>query len=488
MAFFSASKPSHDQRRKVAQRVGFAVLPSSKPSVARGSGSRNRNPKREEIREKGRLLSHGLLCFECVFLATMPNTVESVPSSTSKRSAGSAALAPAAFSKRHCATKVGGDKFCQQQQVVVPAARTVEHEYGSIHEPIKACPAKIYPSGLHLDLIGKIATFVDTGQDLTNLLVALGSAQSQKIRHEYLRNNEAYLVKSLHICRRAMAPAIMSNQPNSSNVLSLYHLSAKLFCKCRDNVMAWMEINTDWRSRCTVANMKRYRRTYMEANLIFNNFVVAIEVGLVEVFEHLVNEMEADVCDTDRKGFVADVASSHRGMDNFVFNPIIVALYRNDTKILRMLLESKTFRTESSSDARRILSDWEILNYCCTQNKIRMDAFEILVSSPKIDVNAMFRGYHCLHIVVLDLYRLIIRLRHRDDGSVEFMFRRLSALLDAGSNPHTRSYGDPTFADSAFKLAVSAGSTLKRKKSDSNLSAWRSTFWDRLLEKIYERK
>ena len=337
----------------------------------------------------------------------------------------------------------------------------------------------------HLDLIGKIAKFVGTGESLLYLLVALGPVESQQIRRDYLHNNEAYLVQSLDMCRRAMAPAIRLSQPNSSNVLNLYQLSAKLFHKCRDNVLAWMEINTNWRSRCTQANMTKYRRPLQEANLIFNNPVVAIEVGLVDVLGHLINEMGADVCDTDCKGFVADAASSHRGMDNFAFNPIIVALNRRDTETLQMILSARTFRVGISADANRLLSQWDILNYCYKQKKIRVEVFETLIASPKIDVNTTHRDVHCLHLFVFNLFEFMNRLHHRDDGVAEFILSGISALLKAGSNPHARSDGD-IIASSAFNFAEAVATTFKGRKGGSPLDEWRCAFWGRLMMKMEE--
>ena len=355
-------------------------------------------------------------------------------------------------------------------------------------EPTKADGGlfKILPPDFHLDLIGKIAKFVATGQSLMNLLVALGPVESQQMRRDYLRNNDAYLVQSLGICRRAMAPAIRLRQPNSSNVLNLYQLSAKRFNKCRDNIQAWMDINANWRSRCTQANMtKYYRRPIQGANLIFNNPVVAIEVGLVDVLGHLINEMDADVCDTDCKGFVADAASSHRGMDNFVFNPIVVALYRRDTEMLHLILSARTFRVGTSADANRLLSQWDILNYCYKQKKIRMDAFETLIASPQIDVNTTHRDVHCLHRFVFNLFEFIDILDHRDDGVAEFILSRISALLKAGSNPHARSDGD-IIASSAYKFAEVVATTFKGRKGGSPFDEWRCAFWDRLMMKIEE--
>ena len=361
------------------------------------------------------------------------------------------------------------------------SAATVQQQ--KRHRPSSKHKSKLPTNDFHLDLICKIASFVDIGGDLMNLLVAFGPTECKTIRRNYLQNNDAYLVKSLGICRNAMAPAIRLSHPNSSNVLNLYQLSAKRFHKCRDNIMAWMDVNANWRSRCTRANMTKYRRPLQEANLIFNNPVVAIEIGLVEVLDHLINEMGADVCDTDCKGFVADAASSHRGMDNFVFNPIMVALYRKDTEILQTLLSSNTIRTGTSSGANRLLNHWDILHYCFKENKIRKDVFKTLVASPKIDVNTTDQGFHCLHCFVLQLHRFMNRLHHREDSVADFMLSRISALLNAGSNPHVRINGD-IMASSAFRFALAVKGPLVWRKGDSPLDEWRCDFWDRLYKKL----
>lgn len=344
---------------------------------------------------------------------------------------------------------------------------------------------KLPTNDFHLDLICKIASFIDIGDDLMDLLVAFGPTECKTIRQNYLQNNDAYLVMSLDICRNAMAPAIRLSHPNSSNVLNLYQLSAKRFHKCRDNIVAWVDVNRNWRSRCTQANMKKYRTPLQEANLIFNNPVVAMEIGLVEVLDHLINEMGADVCDTDCKGFVADAASSHRGMDNFVFNPIMVALYRKDTEILQILLSSKTFRTGASSSANRLLSQFDILYFCYEQTKIRLDVFETLVASPKIDVNTIHRDMHCLHRFVLELGKHINRFRHREDGVADFMLGRILALLNAGSNPHTR-FGGDIRGHSAFTFAVMVAKRYEAKKGGSPLDEWRCALWNRLMIKMEE--
>ena len=64
-------------------------------------------------------------------------------------------------------------------------------------------------------------------------------------------------------------------------------------------------MNTDWRDRCTDENMERYKGTPLriEANLVFNNPAVAIEVGLLEVFRFHVEEKGVDVNRDDLERF-----------------------------------------------------------------------------------------------------------------------------------------------------------------------------------------
>ena len=263
---------------------------------------------------------------------------------------------------------------------------------------------KMPESDINLDIIRKIASFVDAtvGPELMNLLIAVGPADARKIRRDYLRNNDVYLAKSLSLCMGAMAPALHMFTANSSTIMNMYLLSIKYFNKCRDNVLAWMDVNPGWKSRCTTANLKRYRQRLLpEANLIFNNPVVAIEIGLQDVYSHLVNEKHVDVCDTNCRGITTVVALSHQGMNNYIFNQVIVALYRGDTEILQTLLSSNTFRTTRAAapSNSRILNDWDILNYCydSEQSKIRSDVFKTLVLSPKIDVNVTRNDFSCLY-------------------------------------------------------------------------------------------
>ena len=106
---------------------------------------------------------------------------------------------------------------------------------------------------VNLDIISKVASFLDAvaGNGLMNLLVVVGPADARKIRRDYLRNNDVYLVKSLRLCKTAMSPGIQMSRATSATVMNLYLEAIDYFNKCRDNVLAWMDVNPGWKSRCT---------------------------------------------------------------------------------------------------------------------------------------------------------------------------------------------------------------------------------------------
>ena len=91
---------------------------------------------------------------------------------------------------------------------------------------------------INLDIISKVSSFLDAvaGNGLMHLLIAAGPVDSSKIRRDYLRKNDAYLVKSLRLCKNAMPPATRIATATSATILNLYLQAIGYFDKCRDNV------------------------------------------------------------------------------------------------------------------------------------------------------------------------------------------------------------------------------------------------------------
>ena len=85
-------------------------------------------------------------------------------------------------------------------------------------------------SEIHLtpELIARVATYAEAvnSSELWNTCLAVGPSTSRVIRHYYLKNNSSFLVR----CIRAFCSEQIKNK------------------KVRDYYLAWMAVNTDWRS------------------------------------------------------------------------------------------------------------------------------------------------------------------------------------------------------------------------------------------------
>jgi hypothetical protein len=255
-------------------------------------------------------------------------------------------------------------------------------------------------------------------------------------------------------------------------------------------------VNPGWKSRCTTANLERYHgdgSLRIGAKLVFNNPVVAIELGLRDVYSYLVNEKHVDVCDTDCRGFTTVVASSHRGMDNYVFNQVIVALHRRDAVILQTLLSSNTFTTERSgvSANTKLLNNSDILKYCYdSKKKIRQEVFETLVSSPKIDANVVLftkdGSYPILLLFVKKLQKFKTHMSHHHKPLhvINFMTMRICSLLDVGADPGLE---DELGAWAIARDAKDAYNEVAESRELSDLERHQLKVWNIILEKMEEQ-
>ena len=114
---------------------------------------------------------------------------------------------------------------------------------------------------------------------LLNVCVAVGPADATKIRTEYLRDNDNYVEQSLRRLRMRIPNMVLCSA-------RMYFRWQHVLNKCRDDIMAWMAINQQWKGRCTPEKMKKFegRPLLEEADLVFNNPAVALEIGLLDVF------------------------------------------------------------------------------------------------------------------------------------------------------------------------------------------------------------
>ena len=153
-------------------------------------------------------------------------------------------------------------------------------------------------TALSIEMIGRVASFANYGDDLMSICKAVGPKDSGIIRYACLRNNMGFLQYTLeNFTAKIRTPR-----------------RARAFAKTIRNVDAWVEVNTDWRKHCTLERTEDEeistclvrendedddgpRPVVLSTNplILFNNPSVAIELGLTPVLKYLVEEVGVDI-------------------------------------------------------------------------------------------------------------------------------------------------------------------------------------------------
>ena len=165
-------------------------------------------------------------------------------------------------------------------------------------EEEQASPAVGGGGALSIEMIGRVASFANYGDDLMNICKAVGPKESAVIRYTSLRNNMGFL--------RYTLKHLTDNVDLDS-----------AWVKTTRNVAAWMKVNTDWRKHCTLERTEdeelatctvqgennenddgqRVVPVVLSTNPLipFNNPAVAMEIGATIILKHLVEEVGIDV-------------------------------------------------------------------------------------------------------------------------------------------------------------------------------------------------
>jgi hypothetical protein len=153
------------------------------------------------------------------------------------------------------------------------------------------------------ELMARVATFVSTSDsELMNVCLAVGPVTSRIIKHDYLKKNTQYLQRTLKVFF------------DNAKRVDVEAVKAKWSAKAGENHLAWMSINSDWKSNIEeslieelrLATKRRIFGSTRRKNhaidcstvspyLAFNNPAVAIQFGLMDVLIHLVEEKGIDV-------------------------------------------------------------------------------------------------------------------------------------------------------------------------------------------------
>ena len=311
------------------------------------------------------------------------------------------------------------------------------------------------------DLLSRIAALSASLATVHSLCVAVGPTKATHIRRDWLHNNDAYLVKSLESLKVALFGAKACQGGKQRRILSfLRYLSCRNhFDKCRDNIRAWMSINTDWRSRCTSDGLSKCRNdtgfrpsTVMKAELIFNNPTLVVELGLVEVFEHLVEELK--IC-----------LYKNRQWNGFVYGSDItlckLALHRGEVSFIEPFLSSESFSRGSDT------AHYSLLLRIVENDCIGIDAFKAIISHPLVDIHDDGRRNGQVLPNDTAFSRAVLWLRYEAQPEIQLLrVQKIMALLDAGADPlhyHTGVHGVTPLASAEESLRRNPGSVLWRE-------------------------
>ena len=318
---------------------------------------------------------------------------------------------------------------------------------------------------MSIDWMSTVASFLDTGKDLMNVLLAVGPEDAVKIRNSYLHDNDRYLVKMLYVILATPTPLpeveLRRAAVGARYCLGRAHVHAK-YDRVRDNITLWMDANSrgdeGWRTRINAKKLKRHRRFRLEADNFFNNLALASSIGLVDVVRHLVEVVGVDVSDKRWRS------------PTYKSSPIELAIIRWDFRVVQCLLSSDTLNLEGPGYHKAIRI--AILSPDVSQERLRK-----LATHPRVDVNATFANE--------DNYRwsdgdersmLMIAVRGAIDAMKvgahnrsKILVDKIDALLDIGADPALPLPGDENkfgIVNSVLQLSAKVVRVAERRRGD----------------------
>ena len=232
---------------------------------------------------------------------------------------------------------------------------------------------------LSVELIGKVASFAGYGADTMNICLAVGPKQAHIIRQTCLRHNIGYLD---HLIMR-------------SRELDISPFELGKFIN--PHALAWLEVNkSDWRKLCTARDMEEHREVVQsdpEGDRVveirhplamFNNPLVAIDFGLVDVLKHLVEEVGIDINGCKWTGYesyekINLLAYASRLSDTSCFEYLLT---RNDVNVhARYVAASEQERAndDESDDEEDDSKQRSVFEYIYDSENISLGAFEAII-------------------------------------------------------------------------------------------------------------
>ena len=151
---------------------------------------------------------------------------------------------------------------------------------------------------LEAELIVRTATFVpldnwrgEGSEWLINLCLAVGPGVSRAIRKTYLKENGDYYLKDI-------LEAVNGLFTNDDSESWLDTEDSSDQARCQKRAKWWFEVNSgeNWKGRVTTKKLDEFKHIFdtIDTDVIFNNPVMAIALGRIDILKFLVEERGID--------------------------------------------------------------------------------------------------------------------------------------------------------------------------------------------------
>lgn len=264
-----------------------------------------------------------------------------------------------------------------------------------------------------VEILSKVASFLSPGKTLHDVcMLAADRSDAAFIRQEYLKDNEEYVIWSLRALEEKLPVA---EWPHSSpELMDSLSTHRQHFVKCRDNIVAWMEVNTDWRDWCTGEGMGACLQMRAPQSVlqdwqwerreshrlavpplcsvvsVFNNPALAVELGLPEVIQHQLQIDEEHFFShfVGWRGF----CRGHLGhvpywcrSDAVGVNLFELALRRGDKATIEFLFSSISSVEELFMTDEFDVTD--VLDRAAALSSVDTEAYKTAINLPVVNVN-----------------------------------------------------------------------------------------------------
>eukprot|EP00562_Extubocellulus_spinifer_P034177 CAMPEP_0178685570 /NCGR_PEP_ID=MMETSP0699-20121125/3456_1 /TAXON_ID=265572 /ORGANISM="Extubocellulus spinifer, Strain CCMP396" /LENGTH=387 /DNA_ID=CAMNT_0020330337 /DNA_START=100 /DNA_END=1263 /DNA_ORIENTATION=+ len=335
-------------------------------------------------------------------------------------------------------------------------------------------------SNIGLDLARQVASFMNVeGSGLYNFCVAFGPEGAAEIRRDYLLDNEAYIEHNLEIVTNSVlttrdAMLLMPQEDLSEGLAAVD--------KCKRNTMTWMEVNGNWKERVTAERMELYKRYTIaherhagthDADAVFNNIAVAVEIGLLDVVRHLIEEKKVDVNSIKYVGF-------HKGVVG-VRHLVGRALIRGDATMIHYLMSQDGCELRNpTTDEEKDKKFGPFARYAATQSFVEPECFKLFLELANVDLNVIYT-HPSPPFLTICLGRFEFKQRSTPVSTLAREAQKIGILVEMGADPF-REYFDirTRRAYTPFQLVKDR---LKEFKENGRYpQSW--PLWEQLIEKM----